>query len=166
MNFDEDTRPCVFGRSSHRSCSIGKDVYRNFVKFTGKHLCQGLSFKKGAGLRSATLLKKRLWYRCFPANFVKFLRTPFFTEHLRWLLLAICICQAVLLCQLPFKKRKNHKTWVKDWLRRRETPGAYNRRGYSVSKRLVKLTRFKNFPLELSGHQDIPPLSFALGHQL
>ena len=40
------------------------------------------------------------------------------------------------------------------------------RRGYSVLERLVKLTRFKNFPLELSGHQDIPPLSFMLGHQL
>ena len=25
----------------------------------------------------APLLKKRLWYRCFPVNFVKFLRTPF-----------------------------------------------------------------------------------------
>ena len=24
---------------------------------------------------------------CFPVNFMKFLRTPFFTEHLRWLLL-------------------------------------------------------------------------------
>ena len=30
----------------------------------------------------ATLLKKRLWHRCFPVNFVKFLRTPFLTEHL------------------------------------------------------------------------------------
>ena len=28
-------------------------------------------------LRSATLLKKRLWSRCFPVNLVKFLRTPF-----------------------------------------------------------------------------------------
>ena len=35
----------------------------------------------------ATLLKKRLWRRCFPVNFVKFLRTPFLTEHLQWLLL-------------------------------------------------------------------------------
>ena len=26
---------------------------------------------------SATLLKKRLWHRYFPVNFVKFLRTPF-----------------------------------------------------------------------------------------
>ena len=31
----------------------------------------------------ATLLKKRLWHRCFPVNFAKFLRTPFLTEHLR-----------------------------------------------------------------------------------
>ena len=28
-------------------------------------------------LRPATLLKKRLWQRCFPVNFAKFLRTPF-----------------------------------------------------------------------------------------
>ena len=40
-------------------------------------------FYKVAGLRPATLLKKRLWHRCFPVNFAKFLRTPFFKEHLR-----------------------------------------------------------------------------------
>ena len=28
------------------------------------------------GLRPATLLKKRLWRRCFPVNFAKFVRTP------------------------------------------------------------------------------------------
>ena len=31
----------------------------------------------------ATLLKKGLWHRCFPVDFAKFLRTPFFTEHLQ-----------------------------------------------------------------------------------
>ena len=36
-----------------------------------------------------------------------------------------------------------------------------NRRGYSISKGLVKLTRFKSFPLQLPGHQDIPLLSFV-----
>ena len=41
------------------------------------------------GFRPATLLKKRRWHRCFPVNFVKFLRASFLTEHLRWLLLAI-----------------------------------------------------------------------------
>ena len=33
-------------------------------------------FNKAAGLRPATLLKKRLWHRCFPVNFAKFLGTP------------------------------------------------------------------------------------------
>ena len=60
-----------------------KSVLRNFTKFTGKHLCKGLFFNQVACLRPATLLKKRLWHRCFPVNFAAFLRTPFFTEHLR-----------------------------------------------------------------------------------
>ena len=38
-------------------------------------------------LWSATLLEKRLWHRCFPVIFAKFLRIPFFKEHLWWLLL-------------------------------------------------------------------------------
>ena len=33
-------------------------------------------FNKVARLTPATLLKKRFWYRCFPVNFVKFLRAP------------------------------------------------------------------------------------------
>ena len=54
-----------------------ESVLRNFTKFTGKHLCQSLFFNKVACLRSATLSKKTLRYRCFPVNFVKLLRTPF-----------------------------------------------------------------------------------------
>ena len=68
---------CHIDRSSHQRCSIRKGIFRNFAKFTGKHLCQSIFFNKVAGLRPATLLKKRLWHRCFPANFAKFLRTPF-----------------------------------------------------------------------------------------
>ena len=66
-------------RSSHQRCSIKEGVLRNFTKFTGKHLCQSLFFNKVADLRPrpSTLLNKRLWHRCFPVNFVKFLRTPF-----------------------------------------------------------------------------------------
>ena len=67
------SRPEVF-------CKEG--ILINFSKFTGKHLCQSLFLNKVAGLRPATLLKKRLWHRCFPMNFVKFLGTPFFIEHL------------------------------------------------------------------------------------
>ena len=66
-----------------------KGVLRNFSKFTGKHLCRSLFFNKVAGLRPATLLKKKLLHRCFPANFGKFLRTSFLIEHPRWLLLSV-----------------------------------------------------------------------------
>ena len=45
-------------RSSHRRCSVRKDVLRNFLKLTGKHLHQSLFFNKVAGLRPATLFKK------------------------------------------------------------------------------------------------------------
>ena len=37
--------------------------------------------------QSWNFTKKRHQHNCLPMNFVKFLRTPFFTEHLRWLLL-------------------------------------------------------------------------------
>ena len=70
-----------------------KGVLKNFAKFTGKCLCQSLFFNKAAGLRSTTLLKKRLWHRCFPVKFAKLLRTPIFKERLRWLLLEKCFLQ-------------------------------------------------------------------------
>ena len=54
-----------------------KGVLKNFAKLTGKHLCMSLFFNKVASRRSATLLKKKLWHRCFPVDFAKFLRTPF-----------------------------------------------------------------------------------------
>ena len=44
-------------------------VFKNFAIFTGKHLCWSL------------------FLICCPVNVTKFLRTSFFTEHLRWLLL-------------------------------------------------------------------------------
>ena len=78
-------------RSSHRRRSVRKGVLRNFVKFIGKHLCQSLFLNKVAGLRPATLLKKRLWHRCFPANFARFLRTPFLLNTSGQLLLYKCI---------------------------------------------------------------------------
>ena len=74
-------------RSSTPEVFCKEGTLRNFAKFTIKHLCHSLFFNKVAGVRPATLLKKRPWHRYFPVNFAKFLRTPFPTEHLRWLLL-------------------------------------------------------------------------------
>ena len=62
--------------NSHQRCSVKKGILQKFAKFTGKHLCQSLLYNKVAGLRPATLLRKRLWHRCFPVNFAKFLTTP------------------------------------------------------------------------------------------
>ena len=66
-------------RCSHQWCSTQKGVLRNFTKFIGKHMCQGLLFNKVAGLKTPMpeVLKKRVLHRCFPVNFVKFLRIPF-----------------------------------------------------------------------------------------
>ena len=68
---------CGLHRSSRPELFCKKGILRNFPKFSGKHLCQGLFFNKVAGLRPGTLLKKRLWHRCFAVNFAKFLRIPF-----------------------------------------------------------------------------------------
>ena len=59
-----------------------KGALINFTKFTGKHLYQSLFFYKIADLRAATLLKKKLWHRCFPVNFAKCLRTRYFKTTL------------------------------------------------------------------------------------
>ena len=64
-------------KSSHPRCSVRKGVFRNFAKFTGKHLCQSLFLNK-----VAFLLKKRLWHRCFSVNFAKFVRASFYKTPL------------------------------------------------------------------------------------
>ena len=69
-------------RSSRPDVFCKKDVLKNFAKFTGKHLCQSLFFNKSTGLRPETLLKMRLWHRCFLVNFAKFLRTTFYRTPL------------------------------------------------------------------------------------
>ena len=91
--FEKHLRTAVSGnrkglniRSSHPVVFCEKGLLRNFLKFTGKLLCQSLFFNKVAGLRPATLLKKCLSQRCFPVNFAKFLRTFFYSTP-SWLLL-------------------------------------------------------------------------------
>ena len=56
-----------------------------------------------------TLSKKKLWYRCFPVNFAKFLRTPFL-QNTSWRLLLLYrfkekIKEKVLRCIWAFQLR-------------------------------------------------------------
>ena len=72
---------CTY-RSTRPEVFCKKGILRNFVKLTGKHLCQSLFFNKVTGLKSATLLKKWVWYRYFPVNFMKFWEHIFYRTPL------------------------------------------------------------------------------------
>ena len=66
--------------------------YKNIILKISQNLqesiCVGISFfNKFAGLKPATLLKKRPQYRCFFVDFVKPLRTSFLQNSFRRLLL-------------------------------------------------------------------------------
>ena len=63
-------------RSSRLELFCKKGILRNFEKFTGKHLPLFL-----IKLQASDKISKKF------ANFAKFLRRAFPTEHLRWLLL-------------------------------------------------------------------------------
>ena len=60
---------------SQSQSKFRKVLLQNLAKFTGKHLCQSLVFNKAAGFGQP--LKKRLRQKCFPVNFLKFLRAAF-----------------------------------------------------------------------------------------
>ena len=69
-------------RSNRRRCFIKKGVLINFVKFIGKYYVRVSFVNKVAGVRPATLSKKRLWGGCFLLNFAKFIRTHFYKTPL------------------------------------------------------------------------------------
>ena len=62
--------PCV--KSSHQRCSIKKGVPKNFVKFTGKHLCQSLFLNRVAGLSKMELVEiVNGFWRLFTVNYFR-----------------------------------------------------------------------------------------------
>ena len=63
-----------------------KQVLSKMSQNSRKNTCARVSFLKKR-LRPGTLLKKRLWYRCFPVKFAKFPRTSFLQSTSRRLLL-------------------------------------------------------------------------------
>ena len=62
-------------------------VTENFCNIHSKTPVLESLFNKVAGLKVCNFIKKRLQLRYLPVNIAKFLRTTFFIEHLRWLLL-------------------------------------------------------------------------------
>ena len=104
-------------RSSRPEVFCDKGVLENVTKFTGKHLCQSLFFNKFAGVRSATLLNKRLWHKCFPLNFAKFIRPHLSLQDIS----NGCFCiQPSRVQEIWFKKKLQR---VKPWYKRRNNFG-------------------------------------------
>ena len=71
-------------------CSVIK-VFLEISQNSQESTCARASILIKLQASPLTLLKKRLWHRCFSVNFAKFLRTPSLKEHLWWLLLNIGI---------------------------------------------------------------------------
>ena len=82
LRLPEDHGGKIF-RTSHRRCFLNKGGFKNFEKFTEKHLRQSLFFNKAEGLAC----KKK--DRCFTVSFTKCLRAPFLQETSGRLLLNI-----------------------------------------------------------------------------
>ena len=131
--FQEKKIPC-FWRSRCRCVLYKKGVYKNFAKFTGKHLCQRLFFNQVAGLSAATLLKKGFWHRCFPVNYAKFLRAPFLQNPSGRLLLKI----------LAFA----HWFWEKRHLRNKD----FEKRALYIKPWYIGYRDFKKGALYVSHH--------------
>ena len=87
-------------RSSRPDVFYKKGALRNFAKFAGKYLCQSLFFNKVADLKACNFIKKENLAQVFSCEFSKFLRTPFLTEHLWWLLLKLTSWEAVCYIKL------------------------------------------------------------------
>ena len=81
-------------RSSRSEVFCKNAVFKNFAKFTGKHLCQYLFLNKVACL-SLEVFKKETLAQVFSSKFFKFCKnTTLFIEHLWWLLLKFCYAEA------------------------------------------------------------------------
>ena len=79
-------------RSSHQRCSVKKGVLSNSQN-SQENTSARASLLIKLQAPPATLLKKRLWHRCFPVNVAKFLRTPFSQNTSGRLLLSIQSCK-------------------------------------------------------------------------
>ena len=70
---------------------LQKKCWKNFLKFSGKHLCRSFLFNKAYRLKVCNFIKRRLQQRSFPVNFAKSFRTRFSRSTYRWLRLQCLI---------------------------------------------------------------------------
>ena len=67
----------IQSRSSGPEVFCKKGVFRNFIKFTGKHLCQNLFFNKIAGLKASNIIYKKTLTHVFSCEFCEISKNTF-----------------------------------------------------------------------------------------
>ena len=84
MKFTKSLRTPFFTEHLYSDDCFSKSCWQCPILVTlhekARSSCPGVFYKKGVFENFAN-------QRCFPVNFGKFSRTPFFIEHLQWLLL-------------------------------------------------------------------------------
>ena len=81
-------------------CS-GKKVFLEISQNSLENTCARVSF-----------WIKIFWRRCFSLNFVKFIRTSFYIEHLRWLLVLFQYTWYVIIDSVAIKKKIHGKLFL------------------------------------------------------
>ena len=77
----EGTKACIEKSEAVVQRYSVKKVFSEIWQDSQESISARVSFlNKVAGLMPPTLLRKRLWYRCFPVNFVNFLK-HLFSQH-------------------------------------------------------------------------------------
>ena len=80
-----------------------------------ENTCVRVLFNEVAGLWPATLLKKRLWHKCFHADFAKYSRIPFLqNSSVRMLLMCATLRKNALLQNYFWYFRNQYDRW-KSW---------------------------------------------------
>ena len=74
-------------RSSHRRCSVRKDVFLEISQISQENTCVRVSFLIKLQAAACNFIKKETLAQVFSCEFCEISKNTFFTEHLRWLLL-------------------------------------------------------------------------------
>ena len=79
-------RRLVFSEVDAQRCYV-KKMFLRISKNPHENTCARVSFLIKLQAAACNIIKKRLWRRCFPVNFAKFLRTPL--QNTSWRLLQL-----------------------------------------------------------------------------
>ena len=82
--------PLQWNRSSHRRCSVKKDVLKDFVNFTGKYLCWGLFL-----IKACNFLKKETPTQGLSCEIYEIFENTYFEEHLQMEALSEVLLHAI-----------------------------------------------------------------------